>query len=595
MRPYFGIIEDNAGLYHPDTLITNPGLFTSIAGFRTERPGSTFWLFARIKSTGTADAVISFKHLSYADLYIMPDTPGAAVIHHRAGAFRPAEQISPGDSRFHFHLKLAAGTTYRVLIRSLHTKQYQPVFDFELSDAYRFSKAKQQRELVDFWFQGAGLLLLLYVFITWVTTRYRPYLWLGVFIMGLMLYNLALSRYLIDWFFPSRPYFGWRLTVHFLHLALAGLYLLILDFWKVKEKNYRLYRLGKAVLYGILLLSVLSFFIHHYTGNFRIMSQVNSFFIVVQVSYLLRVLLLWKSFDKQELFLAYGVILYLGVALFVTLALMVAGEAAFNLFSILSGSLLVTVSLLFLTGINGKLWQNEKDKTLYLAQLNRLQQQQNQLLEESVAERTRELNRRNEHIELLMNELNHRVKNNLQLLYSLNSLQLSGNKDGHAGNILKDNVARIKAMMLVNDSLNPGKHSGNTTISPVTFIADIAEHSKKMFAQSAPADIRLRIDDSLVLDATAGLCLGLIVSELITNSCKHAFEQQSQPQIDIAILATGDSWKMHYRDNGKGFSTQPANSFGLTLIADLTRQLKGHYSLHQHNGVHYLFNFPNLV
>lgn len=595
MRPYFGIIEDDTAIYDPDTLIANPGLFTSITGFKTERPSSIFWLFTRIKSPDEADAVLSFRHLTYADLYIMPDTPGAVVTHRRSGAFRPAEQISPGDSRFHFRLRLAAVITYRVLIRSRHTKQYQPVFNFELNDLYRFTKARQQREVIDFWFQGAALLLLLYVLITWIMTRYRPYLWLAVFITGLMLYNLALSRYFIDWFFPARPDWGWRFVIHFLHLALAGLYLLVLDFWKIKEKNHRLYRLGKAVLYAILLLSILSFFIHHYTGNFRIMSQVTGCFFIIQVAYLLRVLLLWKRFDEQERFLAYGVILYLTVALFVTLALFVVGEAAFSLFTILSGSLLVIVSLLFLTGINGKLWQNEKDKTLYLSQLTRLQQHQNQLLEESVTERTLELNRRNKHIELLMNELNHRVKNNLQLLYSLNSLQLAGSKDEYVGNMLKDNVARIKAMMLVNDSLNPGNNPGNKTISPATFIADIVEHSKKMFAQSAPVDIKLTIDSSLVLDATAGLCLGLIVTELITNSYKHAFSEQPQPQINIEILNAGDHWKMHYGDNGKGIGVQPDDTFGLTLIADLTRQLKGHYTIDQHKGFSYFLNFPNLI
>lgn len=592
MRPYFDIIEDDASLYTPDTLFARPELFTSITGFKAAKPSSIFWLFTRIKSLSTDEAVISFQHLTYADLYIMPDTPGAVLIHHHAGAFTPAEQLSNGDSRFHFRLKLAAGVTYRVLIRSRHTKQYQPVFDFELNSLYRFTQSKQRAELVDFWFQGAALLLLLYALIMWSTTRYRPYLWLAVFITGLTLYNLALNRYLIDWFFPSHPYFGWQLIIHFLHLALAGLYLLILDFWKVKEKNYRLYWLGKVVLYCILLLSVLSFFIRYYTGNFKIMSHVNGLFLIIQVAYLLRLLLLWKKFDKQERLLAYGVIFYLGIALFVTLALFIVGETIFSLFTILSGSILVTVSLLFLTGINGRLWQNEKDKTEYLAQINRLQQHQNQLLEESVTERTRELNRRNEHIELLMNELNHRVKNNLQLLYSLNSLLLSGSKDANSNYILKDNIARIKAMMLVNDSLNPGNNAGNKTISPVIFIANIVEHSKKMFEQSAQVDIRLTIDDTLILDATRGLCLGLIVTELITNSYKHAFTMQPQPQIDIEILRADDHWRMHYHDNGRSIITQTGNTFGLTLIADLTRQLKGRYSISQHDGASYFFTFP---
>ncbi len=595
MRPFFNILEDDAARYTADALFNQPGLFSPIAGFTTGKHSNIFWLRTRISCPVAADAVIFFQHLTFADLYLLPDTAGAVPLHRRGGAFRPSYQLSPGDSRFTFQVKLSAGVTYELLIRSQHTKQYQPVFDFELHDRYRFMQAKQKQELVDFWFQGAGLLLLLYVLITWFITRYRPYLWLAIFIAGLLLYNLALGRYLIDWLFPAHPNFGWRLTIHFLHIALAGLYLLVLDFWKLKERKPQLFRAGKMILYGIVLLSGISFFINYFSANFRVMSQVNGFFLIIQVSFLLRTLLLWKSFDKQERFLGYGVILYLLLGLFSTLALFIAGETAFSLFTILSGSLLIIVSLLFLTGINGKLWQNEKDKTLYLAQLNQLQQQQNQLLEESVTERTRELNQRNEHIELLMNELNHRVKNNLQLLYSLNSLQLSGNKDAYSSNILKDNIARIKAMMLANDRLNPGNIPENKSISPATFITDIVEHSKKMFAQSAPVTIQLKIEDSLVVDATVGLCLGLIVTELITNSYKHAFSTQPHPQINIDILHAGHHWEMQYQDNGKGFSTHPGSSFGLTLIEDLTRQLKGHYTLSSQDGVSYIFKFPNLT
>ncbi len=595
IQSYFSILEEVGTQYTADTLFDRQELFKPIKGFVITQPSNVFWLHTRITSPTAADVILSFQHLTYADLYLMPDTAGATFRHHMAGAFRPADQISPGDSRFAFQLKLAPGVSYQVLIRSQHTKQYQPVFDFVLNDRYRFMKDKQQQELMDFWLQGAELLLLLYVLITWSATRYRPYLWLALFIAGLTLYNLALDRYLIDWFFPNHPTFAWRLTIHFLHIALAGLYLLILEFWKLKEKNPQLYRFGKMMLKGILLLSVTSFLIHFFSTNFRVMSQVNGFFLVLQFGFLLSTLKLWKSFNRPERFLGYGVIVYLLVSLFATLALFIIGEDVFSLFTILSGGLLLIVSLLFLTGINAKLWQNERDKSLYLAELNRLQQQQNQLLEESVTERTRELNDRNEHIELLMNELNHRVKNNLQLLYSLNSLQLLNNKDTQAGSILKDNIARIKAMMLANDRLNPGNIPDSKTISPAAFIADITEHSKRMFAQSTPADIHLKIDNSLVLDATAGLCLGLIVTELITNSYKHAFFSQPHPKISIVIINAEHSWEMRYHDNGSGFSTSAGSSFGLTLIEDLTRQLKGHYNLSLQEGVSYIFKFPNLV
>ncbi len=323
------------------------------------------------------------------------------------------------------------------------------------------------------------------------------------------------------------------------------------------------------------------------------MSQINGFFFIIQISYLLRLLLLWKKLDKQERFLAYGVIFYLLIGLFVTVALFVVGESIFSLFSFLSGSLLVVISLLFLTGINGKLWQNEKDKTLYLTQLNHLQQQQNRLLEDSVAKRTHELNSRNKHIELLMNELNHRVKNNLQLLYSLNALQLIESKDPHSINVLKDNVSRIKAMMLVNESLNPDSNIDRKTISAVNFITNIVEHSQKMFARSEPVDINMQIADNIILDATTGVCLGLIVTELITNSYKHAFANQPTPKINIKIQRTDKQWQMRYSDNGQGLNNTPGHRFGLSLIADLTRQLKGQYGVRQDNGVQYFFIFPN--
>lgn len=593
MRSRFSILEDDVSLYTPDTLFTHPELFKPISDFTPTKHGNIFWLFTRIQSPEEAVAILSFKHLTDATLYIMPDTPGAVYQQRYAGAFRPAGMLTAGDSRFHFQLKFEAGITYRLLIRSLHTKQYKPVFDFKLDDQYRFYDAKRKQELVDLWFQGAGFVLLLYVLINWFMTRYRPYLWTAIFSIGFLLYNLALNRYFIDWFFPEHPLWGWRMTIHFLHLGLAGLYLLILDFWKVKERNHFLYQVGKFVLYGILLLSILSFLFNYYTGNFKVMSQVNGFFIIVQVAFLVRLLMLWKSFDKQQRFLGYGVILYLAIGFFATVALFFAGEAVFSLFTILCGSLLVIVTLLFLTGINGKLWQNEKDKSRYLAQLNQLQQEQNQLLETSVAARTHELHQRNSHIELLMNELNHRVKNNLQLLYSINSLQLDGSRDIHVLNILKDNVARIKAMMLVNDSLNPEKQSGNNAVSPMHFITKITAHSQQMFNRSVPVHIQLDIDESIIVDAGTGLCLGLIVTELLTNSYKHAFANQPEPQINLTLIRGDKNWQLHYRDNGKGIKLAQTHSFGLRLIADLTRQLRGNYQLESDTGVDYFFTFPN--
>ncbi len=593
MRPYLSILEDEAEKYRPGLLLTEPDLFRSGEGFTAAKPGNIFWLLTNLYSPTHAEVVVSFKHLTYADLYLLPDISGARTVHRKAGAFRPSADIYPGDDRFYFQFRLEAGVHYRVLIRSHHTKQYKPILDFELDDRDSFIAAKLRSELIDYWFQGASFLLLIYAIISWRNTRYKPYIWLAVFICGLLLYNLALSRYLIDWIFPSHPEVGWRLIIHFLHLGLAGFYLLLLNFWKLKEKNLTLYKMGRAIIWGILLLSALSFLIHYTTADFSLMSKVNGCFLIIQSIYLIRALLLWKRFDRQERFLAYGVIIYLSIAVFASAGIFIVGEKIYSLFNILSGSILITVSLLFLIGINGKLWDNEKEKTVYLAQLNQLQEQQNQLLEDKVTQRTMELHRRNEHIELLMNELNHRVKNNLQLLYSLNSLQLKGSQDLSISNILKDNVSRINAMMLANDQLSAANPIHGDPLSSDKLFAGIIEHTKEMFTQKVIVNITLNMRESPILNPSDRLCVGLIVTELLTNSYKHAFSKQCLPRIKLDIITETDSWHMNYQDNGTGIATNSRKGFGMTLIDDLTRQLKGNYQLDSQNGNCYKFNFPN--
>lgn len=592
MAPYFQVVEDEAGVYSADSLFAQPELFRSLSEFQPAQKNSVFWLYSIIKPTETVDVVVSFKHLSYADLYIVADTTDAPITHQSAGAFRVSSQIQLGDTRFTFRLQLKSGISYRMLIRSHHTKQYKPIFDFELSNLHRFEKVKSQWELVDIIFLGAGLLLVTYVFISWLMTRYKPYLWLVIFVAGMMLYRLALGRYLIDWFFPEKPITGWLLTIHFLHPALAGLYLLILDFCQIKEKSWLLYRFGKIVLYSILVNTMLAFLINYYTSNFQLSGQLNGLFLIVQFIYLFFILTLWKKLDQHQRFLGYGIVLYLLLGFTTTMLFLLLGEVVFTMFGIILGSLIVFISLFFLTGINGKLWKNEKDKTQYLSQLNQLQKQQNELLEENVTARTKELNERNARIELLMNELNHRVKNNLQFLYSMNSLQLASNKDHFVGEILRDNVARIKSMMLVNDALQTNNNEDNSFLSAAQFLQDITDHAKVVFTSLVPVDICLLVDDALQLKAKSLSCLGLIVTELITNSCKHAFSHQPLPKVVIDIKSDDDCWKMHYSDNGTVAKTESRKGFGLSLITDLTRQLRGQVQQEDSGSISYFFTFP---
>lgn len=596
LKPYFGILEDQSNQFQPISLLKNPSNFQSIKSFKPQRLDDNFWLLTSFSVDTSTAAVITFRHLTYAELYLQADTPNAPIIHRKAGAFRPLNEIKNGDSRFHFSLDLERNVAYKLLLKSKHTKKYQPVFDFELSERGNFIEKKTSSELLDLWLQGASSLLIIYIFLSWLTTRYRPFIWLMLFALGFHLYDISLNRYFIDWFLPNSPQHGWLFVQLFLQIGLVGLFLLLIDSWKIRDKSIKLYRYGKMVVISIFIIALISLIINFFSTNYRLSTQINIYFSLVFLAYAIYTpIALWHQLDKQERYLVYGLGLYVTATIFFNITITLWGEQLYLITPIATKIISIAVVLLFLAGLNARLRQNEKDKLHYLDELNQLQKHQNELLEESVSLRTVELNQRNQRIETLMNELNHRVKNNLQLLYSLNSLQLPTVAEASTTHILKDNIARIKAMMLVNDSLNPSHNTNEKAASLNEFIAEIVAHSKRMFVSETPTTITLDIDKELVLDSKVGLSLGLIVSELITNSYKHAFATQSEPAINISISLKDQHWQMQYSDNGSGLKSNKDNSFGLTLIRDLTRQLKGNVEIVSNNGLTYLFNFPNLI
>jgi len=591
LRPYCTITE---GQQHtPRELLDNPKLFVPISSFKYKKPDDVFWLRTTLIVKQPTHGIISFRHLTDAELFLRADTPNAAIIARKAGAFRPIKDIVVNDSRFHFSIELAPNITYTLLIKSTHTKKYKPIFDFELSNRDSFMAKQHQSELLDLWLQGASALLILYVFLSWLSTRYRPFIWLILFALGFHFYNISQNRYFIDWFFPTTPQTGWLFVQSFLHLGLLGLFLLLIDSWKIKEKSIKLYRYGQMVIAIIILIAVVSFIINFFFSNYKLSTQINIVFSLVFLAYAISTpILLWRQLDKQERYLAYGLGLYVTATIFFNITISLWGEQLYLVTPIATKIISICVVLLFLMGLNARLRQNEKDKMRYLNELNLLQKHQNEILEESVALRTAELEQRNQRIETLMNELNHRVKNNLQLLYSLNSLQLPNASDMATSHLIKDNISRIKAMMLVNEGLNPNQTTEEKNISLFDFITEIITHSRKMFELERTAEFKIEIEKQLMLDSRIGLSLGIIISELITNSYKHAFVSQPQPHITIGISLLGTNWRMKYADNGKGMPANNSHSLGLSLINDLIRQLKGTVETINDNGLVYVFNFP---
>ncbi|HXU28503.1 MAG TPA: PAS domain S-box protein [Bacteroidia bacterium] len=189
--------------------------------------------------------------------------------------------------------------------------------------------------------------------------------------------------------------------------------------------------------------------------------------------------------------------------------------------------------------------------------------------------------------EILLKEVHHRVKNNLQVISSILNLQTSYVKDKETANILRECQNRIKTMAFIHESLYQTKD-----FSQINFSEYITNLVKNLFYSydANQQKIKANFDvDTIFLNLDTSIPCGLIVNELVSNAFKYAFADGSQGFISVKLKDIGNNKiKMLVADNGKGM---PANidfknteSLGLQLVNILTEQINGTITLDKTNG-----------
>jgi two-component sensor histidine kinase len=606
----FRMLEDSSGLKTANILYHQPQAFAPLKEGWQGDPTSYYWLRTTFHANTSKDPgnVLSFSHLTYVDVYLFTDS--GLVLHRSIGAFRPRSEIADGDGRLYTNLPIQAGKDYTLLIQVHHTKHYQPVFDFQLQSGRQFFVALRAKESFDAALMGAVILLLIYTLLSWAVSRYRPYAWLGLFIAGIGLYVFSSGGYWIDWFSPEDPASGWLLNAHFLHAGMLGLYLLVADAWRVRTTFPRLHAWVRWIPWLLAATTITTFCIDYWTGNYNLSAIINCFEHPLMVGFVAAALYTcWPRLSAAQRFLGYGLALSGTAGMFITTNILLHHERSLTTTTIIGDCIILAVVLLFSTGLKEEMRSHEVAKQAALQELSRLQSEQNSQLEKKVSERTEELAisnkrllkqkhllaERNTKIETLINELNHRVKNNLQLLYSLLSLQLPIVKDGASREILKGNIGKIRAMMLVNQKLF--NYEQGRGIDLCEFIGELAAHLQKIYDTREKTRILQDIPATLRLSDRQTLSFGLIMSELFTNTFKHAFTDHPDPCIRVHAMALNDNLlQFTYTDNGIGLTgnglADERFTMGIPLIRDLTRQMKGQLSVNGEGGLSYCFTIP---
>ena len=196
--------------------------------------------------------------------------------------------------------------------------------------------------------------------------------------------------------------------------------------------------------------------------------------------------------------------------------------------------------------------------------------------------KNRKLSLRNK---LLLKEQNHRVKNNLQMINSLLSLQSQKLQSEEAKSALDDSQTRINSVALLHRMLYEGENIGK--IDADTYLKALTEEVKYGAPRGMQLDLQVEVGNVIAIERATSL--GLIVNELLTNSIKHVHEAKPLA-VEIALKQEVSGLTLTYRDNGPGVSEQTwssSKSFGNQLIRIQSEQLRGEYTVSSVGGFLY--------
>lgn len=184
-----------------------------------------------------------------------------------------------------------------------------------------------------------------------------------------------------------------------------------------------------------------------------------------------------------------------------------------------------------------------------------------------------QLNALNQEQQAMVQEVHHRVKNNLQYIVSLLNLQASTAQNSELATQIEEIKNRIMTMGVIHQRLYQAQGIHRVEVAP--FLQELIANVLNASPYPVPIARELNVE-AFQLDADTAIALGLLINELMTNAIKHAFSQNPAPRVELSLVREGAGLLLRMRDNGPGFRF-PGNGsgFGMRLVQLFLRRLKG--------------------
>jgi PAS domain S-box-containing protein len=198
--------------------------------------------------------------------------------------------------------------------------------------------------------------------------------------------------------------------------------------------------------------------------------------------------------------------------------------------------------------------------------------------------------------EVLLREIHHRVKNNMQIISSLLNLQVNYEEEEKVQQVLKDSQGRIKSMSMVHEKLYQ-----STSLSEINFGSYLKQLIKDIFFSygiSAEKIMPMLVAEDIYINLDTAIPLGLIVNELITNSIKHAFKGRDNGTLKITFQKIDDELILKVSDDGVGLGPDvdidSSKTLGLKLVKNLAIQLDADLEIGRDKGTSFTFKFKEI-
>ncbi len=218
---------------------------------------------------------------------------------------------------------------------------------------------------------------------------------------------------------------------------------------------------------------------------------------------------------------------------------------------------------------------------IFLYVLLRLKSKSNLIISKSLGEK-----------EVLLKEIHHRVKNNLQVISSLLSLQSRFIEDEHAKAAVNEGQNRVKSMALIHQKLY--QHDNLAGVIAIDYVKNLTSELKSSYEIDSNLEIKYAISD-LKIDIDTIIPVGLILNELISNAFKHAFPDKNNGELLIGLKEEGNKLIMTVKDNGVGATKEINNSasFGMQLINSLALKLEAEVNFRFNKGTEVIIIISN--